>query len=122
MQRTGRFSFLLGAAQTCHYVGDAVSNLFGEYVAGRYGYLAAFKVLTILSVVPMFVYYIFMPGDHAVRSYSGELVDDPDKSTTGLKPSVASTVGDGVISTTANPVSLNSDPTSFTLQSTKNEV
>lgn len=63
MKRTGRFSFLLGAAQTCHYVGDALSNLFGEYVADRYGYLVAFEALACLSIAPSFVYYFFMPQD-----------------------------------------------------------
>ncbi|CAM9114630.1 unnamed protein product, partial [Ectocarpus fasciculatus] len=63
MQGTGRFSLLLGAAQTGHYVGDAISNLFGEYVAGRYGYLAAFQALGAISVVPVLVFSVFMPSD-----------------------------------------------------------
>lgn len=86
MQGTGRFSFLLGAAQTCHYVGDAISNLAGEYVAGRYGYIFAFKCLTFLSVVPIFVYYFIMPPNHEseLSEHADEVCGDPDKSTTGL--------------------------------------
>lgn len=80
MHRTGRFSFLLGAIQTCHYVGDAVSNLFGEYVAGRFGYLAAFQTLTAVSVAPLVIYIALMPADGA--NNFEELFDIEDKSTT----------------------------------------
>jgi hypothetical protein len=81
MHRTGRFSFLLGAAQTCHYVGDAISNLIGEYLAGKYGYVFAFQFLTALSVVPVVFYLALMPQDEVNFE---ELSDLEDKSTTGL--------------------------------------
>jgi MFS family permease len=82
MHRTGRFSFLLGAAQTCHYVGDAISNLVGEYIAGRYGYVFAFQFLTALSVVPVILYISLMPPD--VEMIFEEITELEDQSTTGL--------------------------------------
>ena len=71
MHRTGRFSFLLGAAQTCHYVGDAVSNLFGEFMAGKYGYILAFQALTYLSFMPIILYTLLMPMDYELQVAPG---------------------------------------------------
>lgn len=65
MHGTGRFSFMLGVGQTCHFVGDAFSNLLGEFLAGHYGYVRAFEVLTACSFIPVALYAFFMPSDHA---------------------------------------------------------
>ena len=56
---SGRFSFLLGALQTCHYAGDAFSHLVGEWIAGKLGYLTAFFFLTVLSLFPVILIVIF---------------------------------------------------------------
>jgi hypothetical protein len=73
MHGTGRFSFMLGVGQTCHFVGDAFSNLLGEYLAGHYGYVPAFQVLTACSFVPVFLYAVFMPSDDAYAAKADRL-------------------------------------------------
>ena len=60
---SGRFSFLLGAVQTSHCVGDAFSHLVGEIVADHFGYMRAFQVLTMFSILPSVIYMYFMPND-----------------------------------------------------------
>jgi hypothetical protein len=102
MHRTGRFSFLLGAAQTCHYVGDAISNLFGEYIAGRYGYIFAFQTLTALSVVPVIIYMTLMPPDAV--SFEALVTLEEDKSTSGLNAEAAGEVCVELYSSNGNPM------------------
>lgn len=73
MHGTGRFSFMLGVGQTCHFVGDAFSNLLGEFLAGHYGYVPAFQVLTACSFVPVFIYAMFMPSDSTSAAKADDL-------------------------------------------------
>ena len=58
---TGRFSLMLGTTTGAMCLGGTVSGYLGNSWAGDYGYPTAFKYLGFTSLIPMFLYAIFVP-------------------------------------------------------------
>ena len=59
--RTGRFSLMLGVTTGAMCLGATVSGYIGQTIAQDYGYTAAFAALGAISLIPLFVYTVFMP-------------------------------------------------------------
>jgi MFS family permease len=58
---TGRFSMTLGLTTAAMSIGGTVSGYLGEALAQDIGYMEAFFILGIMSLVPAVVYLIIMP-------------------------------------------------------------
>jgi MFS family permease len=58
---TGRFSLMLGTTTGAMCLGSTVSGYLGSSWAGNYGYPAAFKYLGFTSLIPLFLYAMFVP-------------------------------------------------------------
>ena len=58
---TGRFGLTLGLTTAAMSIGGTVSGYIGQAFAEDYGYLEAFWILCIMSTVPAFLYFAFMP-------------------------------------------------------------
>eukprot|EP00980_Cylindrotheca_fusiformis_P028105 scaffold22581_cov123-Cylindrotheca_fusiformis.AAC.2 len=59
--RTGRFSLMLGVTAGAMCFGATVSGYVGQAIAEDYGYGPAFSILGCISLVPLFIFMIFMP-------------------------------------------------------------
>lgn len=59
--RTGRFSLMLGVTSSAMCLGATVSGYVGQAIAEDYGYSVAFSIFGCMSVVPLFIFFIFMP-------------------------------------------------------------
>mmetsp|Transcript_39987 Transcript_39987/g.40791 ORF Transcript_39987/g.40791 Transcript_39987/m.40791 type:complete len:518 (-) Transcript_39987:267-1820(-) len=57
---TGRFNFVFGLVNTMHATGDAFSNLCAQQVAYEAGYPAAFVMLSVMGIAPIFLYAFAM--------------------------------------------------------------
>ena len=58
---TGRFSMTLGLTTAAMSIGGTVSGYLGEALAQDIGYMEAFFILAIMSLIPALVYLLFMP-------------------------------------------------------------
>lgn len=58
---TGRFSMTLGLTTAAMSIGGTVSGYLGEALAQDVGYKEAFFILMIMSMIPAFIYFMFMP-------------------------------------------------------------
>lgn len=58
---TGRFSMILGLTTAAMSIGGTVSGYLGQALAQDIGYMQAFFILCIMSLVPAFLYLLFMP-------------------------------------------------------------
>lgn len=58
---TGRFGLTLGMTTAAMSIGGTVSGYLGQYLAEDYGYLSAYWILMVMSLVPTLVYFFFMP-------------------------------------------------------------
>eukprot|EP00526_Cylindrotheca_closterium_P029228 CAMPEP_0113654560 /NCGR_PEP_ID=MMETSP0017_2-20120614/29221_1 /TAXON_ID=2856 /ORGANISM="Cylindrotheca closterium" /LENGTH=473 /DNA_ID=CAMNT_0000567715 /DNA_START=38 /DNA_END=1459 /DNA_ORIENTATION=- /assembly_acc=CAM_ASM_000147 len=58
---TGRFGLTLGMTTAAMSIGGTVSGYLGQFLAEEYGYLSAYVILMIMSLVPTLVYLLFMP-------------------------------------------------------------
>lgn len=58
---TGRFGLTLGLTTAAMSIGGTVSGYLGQALAEDYGYLSAFWILMVMSLVPTLVYLLFMP-------------------------------------------------------------
>lgn len=58
---TGRFGMSLGLTTAAMSIGGTVSGYMGQALAGDLGYLKAFEILMIMSIVPVVLYFFCMP-------------------------------------------------------------
>lgn len=58
---TGRFSLMLGITSGAISLGATISGYLGQYLAGDYGYRVAMGSLGMISLLPPFLYFFFMP-------------------------------------------------------------
>jgi hypothetical protein len=58
---TGRFGMSLGLTTAAMSIGGTVSGYLGQALAQDHGYLKAFQILMVLSIIPAAIYYFFMP-------------------------------------------------------------
>lgn len=58
---TGRFGLTLGLTTAAMSIGGTVSGYLGQALAEDHGYLPAFWILMVMSLVPTLVYLLFMP-------------------------------------------------------------
>lgn len=58
---TGRFGLTLGMTTAAMSIGGTVSGYLGQFLAEDYGYLSAYWILMVMSLVPTLVYLLFMP-------------------------------------------------------------
>ena len=58
---TGRFSLMMGITTAAMCLGGTVSGYIGQALAQDYGYPAAFSALGMMSLIPFFIYALFMP-------------------------------------------------------------
>jgi MFS family permease len=58
---TGRFGMSLGLTTAAMSIGGTVSGYLGQALAQDLGYLRAFQILMVLSIIPAAIYYAFMP-------------------------------------------------------------
>lgn len=58
---TGRFGMSLGLTTAAMSIGGTVSGYMGQALAQDLGYLKAFEILMVMSIVPFALYYFFMP-------------------------------------------------------------
>jgi MFS family permease len=58
---TGRFSLMMGITTAAMCLGGTVSGYVGQALAQDYGYPAAFSALGMISLVPLFIYAVFVP-------------------------------------------------------------
>lgn len=58
---SGRFSLLLGVTTGAVCLGGTVSGYIGQAIAQDYGYHRAFGFLGVMSLIPLFLYVVFMP-------------------------------------------------------------
>jgi MFS family permease len=60
-QGSGRFGMSLGLTTAAMSIGGTVSGYMGQALAEDLGYQKAFQILTILSIIPVALYFICMP-------------------------------------------------------------
>ena len=85
---TGRFGLTLGLTTAAMSIGGTVSGYIGQAFAEDYGYLQAFWILCIMSTVPAFLYFAFMPETLSQIDHQAAItiVDDEEfKGNGGLK-------------------------------------
>jgi len=58
---TGRFNFTLGLTSAAWSIGGTISGLSGQILAADFGYLKAFEILGVFSLIPVFLYIFAMP-------------------------------------------------------------
>jgi MFS family permease len=58
---TGRFGLTLGLTTAAMSIGGTVSGYLGQALAEDYGYLQAFWILCVMSIVPAALYFFCMP-------------------------------------------------------------
>lgn len=58
---SGRFSLMLGITTGAMCLGGTISGYLGQAFASDYGYPAAFRMLGIMSLIPLFIFTIFVP-------------------------------------------------------------
>ena len=58
---TGRFGMSLGMTTAAMSIGGTVSGYLGQALAQDHGYLKAFQILMVMSIIPAAIYYFFMP-------------------------------------------------------------
>jgi len=58
---TGRFGMSLGLTTAAMSIGGMVSGYLGQALAQDLGYLRAFQILMVLSIIPAAIYLFFMP-------------------------------------------------------------
>jgi MFS family permease len=92
---TGRFGMTLGLTTAAMSIGGTVSGYLGQALAEDYGYLNAFWILCVMSIVPAALYFFCMPEtlpsskvenihsikeeeEHDPATYSGD-VSGPEK-------------------------------------------
>jgi MFS family permease len=88
---TGRFGLTLGLTTAAMSIGGTVSGYLGQALAQDLGYLNAFWILMVLSLVPTVTYLLFMPetlpakaqsthpiaegGEEGIKSPTGDFVE-----------------------------------------------
>ena len=88
---TGRFGLTLGLTTAAMSIGGTVSGYIGQAFAEDYGYLQAFWILCVMSTVPAFLYFVFMPetlsqiDEQAALSHIEEDEEHHFKGDTGMK-------------------------------------
>jgi MFS family permease len=65
---SGRFGMSLGLTTAAMSIGGTVSGYMGQALAEDHGYLKAFEILTILSIVPVALYFFCMPETLAAHT------------------------------------------------------
>lgn len=58
---TGRFNFMLGLTTTAVSIGGTVSGYLGQAFAEDFGYLHTFSIIGCMSLIPVLLYFFFMP-------------------------------------------------------------
>jgi len=74
---TGRFNFTLGVTSAAWSIGGTISGLLGQIFAADFGYLRAFQILGMTSLLPVLLYIFIMPETL--------ITDDDDKDVTDEK-------------------------------------
>ena len=86
---TGRFGLTLGLTTAAMSIGGTVSGYIGQAFAEDYGYLQAFWILCIMSTVPAFLYFVFMPETLSQIEPTISIIEEDEeqnyKGDTGLK-------------------------------------
>lgn len=98
---SGRFSFVCGLVNTSMAVAGAFSNLISNGMVASQGYSGTFVFLTVVSVVPIFLYGFFMPELPAIFPDTGDTLSNHG---TGLSVSAHDNQGISV-DMAATPVS-----------------
>jgi len=86
---TGRFGLTLGLTTAAMSIGGTVSGYIGQAFAEDYGYLQAFWILCVMSTVPAFLYFVFMPETLSQIEPTISIIEEDEeqnyKGDTGLK-------------------------------------
>lgn len=84
---TGRFGMSLGLTTAAMSIGGTVSGYLGQALAQDHGYLRAFQILMVLSIIPAAIYFFFMPETLPdYRSNKPESVPSAIESSEPAKP------------------------------------
>ena len=58
---TGRFALMLGFTNAAMCIGGVCSGYIGTVTSQKYGYIIAFRIFGLISVLPIVIFYVFMP-------------------------------------------------------------
>ncbi len=86
---TGRFGMSLGLTTAAMSIGGTVSGYMGQALAQDQGYLRAFQILMVISIIPASIYFFCMPEtlpDYRKNVTTCESIKEEDEGTSHKGP------------------------------------